>query len=304
MKHAFTIAVIISALAVAVAGPLRAEDAPLEDVLQAVARYVAAYEPAFSLIVAEEEYVQRLRVAAGGPIHETRVLRSDVVFVRSPGAPLPWTLLRDVFAVDGAMVRDRQARLETLLVRASPDALVQARALADESTRYNLGRGVRNFNVPTLVLTFLHPSVQSRFTFARGKDVNIDGRTFAELSFQEVQRPTLIHRPPPGSDVPARGRVRIDLHEGTVAWTELQLETRDEGTESTTGLETTYRPMPALALWVPVEMRERWEVRVAGPRGRSGGVERVDGLATYRGFRRAQVKVDDEVHLPEVDPGR
>jgi hypothetical protein len=282
--------------------PARSADGEAEAVLRAAAQYLAAYEPAFSLIVAEEEYVQRLRVAPGGPVHATRILRSDVVFVRSPGAPLPWTLLRDAYEVDGAKVRDREARLEKILLQPSTDAVARAKALADESTRFNVGRGVRNFNVPTLVLAFFHPSVQPRFAFTRGKDTSIDGRTFAEIAFREVASPTLIRRPSPGGDVRATGRAWIDPHDGTVARTELTLETAEAGAFTSTSLETDYRALPALALWVPVEMRERWEVRLTGARGKSGGVEFVDGVATYRGFRKAVVETEDEAHLPDSRP--
>ena len=73
----------------------------------------------------------------GGPVHETRVLRSDVVFIRSPGTALPWQLLRDVYEVDGAVVRDRQKRLETLLLGESSGP---ARARAGHRRR---GRAVQ-----------------------------------------------------------------------------------------------------------------------------------------------------------------
>ncbi|HXY40117.1 MAG TPA: hypothetical protein VEQ10_10615 [Vicinamibacteria bacterium] len=48
-------------------------------------------------------------------------------------------------------------------------------------------------------------------------------------------------------------------------------------------LETTYRAMPSLGLWGPVEMKERWETR----------------LATYSAFRRAEVSTRQEVRTPE-----
>jgi hypothetical protein len=249
------------------------------------------------MIVAEEEYVQRLRVAPGGPVRETRVLRSDVVFIRQPEAALPWGLLRDAFEVDGAKVRDRQARLEKLLLQASPDAIARARAVADESTRFNLGRGVRNYNVPTLVLTFLHPDVQPRFAFMRGRDVTIDGRGFAEIAFREQSVPTLIRGP--AGFVFAGGRVFVDPHDGTVARTELSLEVKDGGTLTMSTLDTVYRAMPSLALWVPVGMKERWDVTLTGARGRSGSVEFVDGEATYRGFRRAEVTTEETFRPPE-----
>ena len=94
---------------------------PLHEVLRRAGEYVVGYETGFALVVAEERYVQTRRVQKSGPVHETRVLRSDVVFIRSPGTALPWQLLRDVYEVDGAVVRDRQQRLETLLLGGSSD---------------------------------------------------------------------------------------------------------------------------------------------------------------------------------------
>ncbi len=285
------LALTISLLAPAAALP---QDAPpLHEVLRRAGEYVVGYETGFALVVAEERYVQTRRVQKGGPVHETRVLRSDVVFIRSPGTALPWQLLRDVYEVDGAVVRDRQKRLETLLLGESSDRLARARAIADEGARFNLGRAFRNYNVPTLVLTFLHPSVQPRFAFESRRSVTIDGRPFAEIAFSELGSPTLIRQGVGGPDVPASGRVFVDPSNGTVARTELSLAVKGDGTDSRSTLMTVYRAMPSLGLWAPVEMRDVWDSQVSGSRGRSGPVEFIDGSATYGGFRRAEVDTQE-----------
>ena len=278
------------------AGASPPDEVPLAETLRRAGEYVVAYEKGFALVVAEEHYVQSRRVQKSGPVHETRVLRSDVVFIRSPGTALPWQLLRDVYEVDGAAIRDRQKRLESLLLGGTPDGLSRARAIADEGARFNLGRGVRNYNVPTLVLTFLHPSVQPRFAFESRRTLTIDGRAFAEIAFSELRSPTLIRQGPGGPDVPASGRVFIDPANGTVARTELSLAVKGDGADSRSTLMTVYRAMPSLGLWVPVEMREIWDSQLSGSRGRSGPLEFVDGTATYGGFRRAEV--DTQESLP------
>jgi len=271
----------------------------LAEVMRKAGEYVVEYGRAFALVVAEEEYVQRLRVQEAGPIHQTRVLRSDVVFVRSPGTAFPWWLLRDVYKSDGVAVRDRQQRLEALLVSGSADSVRRARAIADEGARFNLGVGSRNYNVPTLVLTFLHPEVQPRFAFERRGTVTVGGRPFAEIAYRERSTPTLIHPEQGPADIPASGLVLIDPHDGTVARTTLSLDLKGDGVATRSSLETTYRAMPSLGLWVPVEMKERWETRLEGSRGRSGPVEMVDGIATYSGFRRAEVDTQQEIRTPE-----
>ena len=49
-------------------------------------------------------------------------------------------------------------------------------------------------------------------------------------------------------------------------------------------------------------MRDRVQVEVAGARGRSGGVEFVEGVAAYTGFRKASVTTQEEFRVAEPDP--
>jgi hypothetical protein len=284
-------------------GPLRADEPSLVDLLRRAGEYVRTFEDSFRIIVAEETYVQRLRASPSGLVQQTRRLASDVVFVRAPGTGLPWWLLRDVYEADGHAVRDRQARLERVLVGGDADGYRRARAIADEGARFNLGRGYRNFNVPTLVLSFLHPSLQPRFSFARKGRDTIEGRAYVEIAFRELSPPTVVRGPDSHPDVPATGRVWIhDGRDGTVGRTELVLELREDGVTTRASLTTEYRPYQPLALWVPAEMRDRVETELVGARGRSGTVEVVEGLAAYSGFRQAGVSTQEEFRVPEEDP--
>ena len=280
-----------------------AAEPSLVELLTSAGEYVLAYEEAFRVVVAEEVYVQRLRASPGGPVQQTRRLGSDVAFVRASGAALPWWLLRDVYEVDGGAVRDRQARLEKLLIESPAVGRERARAIADEGARFNLGRSVRNFNVPTLVLAFLHPSLQPRFTFERKGTTTIEGRSFVEIAFRELAAPSVIRGPDAHPDVLAKGRVWIhDGRDGTVGRTELILDLVGDGFRTRATLDTEYRPYQALALWVPVEMGDRLQTELAGARGRSGSVEFVEGLAAYTGFRQAGVTTQEEFRVPEPDP--
>jgi hypothetical protein len=299
---AVTILAGLPLLALATGRGTMAAEPSLVELLQSAGAYVRAYEDALRVVVAEELYVQRLRGSPGGPVQDTRRLSSDVVFVRAPGTALPWWLLRDVYEADGRAVRDRQARLEKLLVGAPEAGLGRARAIADEGARFNLGRSTRNFNVPTLVLAFLHPSLQPRFSFERKGKATIEGRSFVELAFRELTLPTVVRGTDSQPDVPATGRVWIhDGRDGTVGRTELILDLRADTVRTRAKVTTEFRPCRALALWVPVEMRDRLQTEVVGQRGRSGSVEVVDGLAAYSGFRQAGVSTQEDFRIPEPD---
>jgi hypothetical protein len=292
---------ILSALTPLVAAQgAAAEELSLVDLLRSAGEYVVGYEDSFRVVVAEEVYVQRLRVSPSGPVQQTRRLSSDVAFVRAPGTALPWWLLRDVFEVDGRAVRDRQARLEKLLVGGPADGLERARAIADEGARFNLGRSFRNFNVPTLVLAFLHPSVQPRFAFERKGTATIEGQKFVEIAFRELSAPTVIRGSDSHPDVLAAGRVWVHAGDGTVGRTELVLDLPGDGAKTRATLTTEYRPYRALALWVPVEMRDRLQAELVG--SRSGSVEVVEGLAAYSAFRQAGVSTQEQFRLPETPP--
>ena len=293
----------VALLAFASGTATAASEPPLDRLLHSAGEYVLAWEDAFRVVVAEEMYVQRLRASPGGPVQATRQLGSDVVFVRAPDTALPWWLLRDVYEVDGKAVRDRQARLERLLVESPTAGFERARAIADEGARFNLGRSVRNFNVPILVLAFLHPSLQPRFSFQRKGKTAIEGRSFVEIAFRELAAPSVIRGPDAHPDVLASGRVWIhDGRDGTVGRTELVLDLAGEGIRTRATLDTEYRPYRALALWVPVEMRDRLQTELAGQRGRSGSVEFVEGLAAYSGFRQAGVSTQEEFRVKEPEP--
>ena len=117
------------------------------------------------------------------------VLVSDFLLVQVPGEG--WLPFRDVFERDGKQVRDRQERLSTLFLNGSSrSAFDQARAIMDESARYNIGNVSRNINVPTLPLPFLTALHRQRFAFKAGK--RDDDDPGAVIEFKETGRPTFI----------------------------------------------------------------------------------------------------------------
>jgi hypothetical protein len=258
------------------------------DLLARVAAYVGEFARSFGSVVAEERYEQTIRRVPGsnttsvqrgntGPIQTTLV--SDFLLVQIPGEG--WLPFRDVFERDGEQVRDREERLAKIFLSGSRTSLDQARAVMDESARYNIGNVQRNINVPTLVLTLLTDDHRGRFSYKVGK-VDDDGTV---VEFRETTRPTFV-RTTNDNDLPVNGRVWVDAETGTVRRTELHAV--DTSVEA--HITVTYQLDAGLGVWVPARMDERYR------RGRD--TVEVRGRATYSRFRRFQVKTTENIDEP------
>ena len=186
-----------------------------------------------------------------------------------------------------------------MVIEPTRSAAEQVRTIIAESTRYNIGNLERTINVPVLTLLILDPINQPRFRFRQVADGTTlmahesDKATDAAPSrfripasawvvqYEEVQKLTMI-RTTNGRDLPARGRFWIEPASGRVLMSELVAQ--DFALRATVGVS--YESEPLAGLLVPVEMRERYDVRQDG--------SRVDGTATYTRFRQFQVKVDEK----------
>jgi VWFA-related protein len=306
-----------SALADAVEPRTPTADASLVPILERAARYVVGYEESFRNVVAEETYSQLVFV--GTPLvarlmpaipsvpglgpgalldqsYRKRRTRADLVFVRLAG-DVPWSLFRDVFEVDGRKVRDRERRLEMLFQHPSPSALTQARRIVEESQRYNIGGAARTINVPTMPLVFLHPQNQSRFSFAKGGERWISGVAALEIRFEEVARPTVVTTSS-GDSLPAHGSFWIDSSRGVVLRSEVVF--RFEPSLADASVETDYKLQPALRLWVPVEMKERYRNLPHASRSVFGAP--TEATARYSNFRQFSVTVEEGKARLESSP--
>jgi hypothetical protein len=270
-------------------GPAAVESARHDETLDALllkaGRYVVEYERVFHDIVAEEEY--RQRSPGGGPnALMWRHTRAELVFARLPG-PIPWGSFRDVYELDGQPVRRRDARLERLFRDSPGSAVERAEAILAESARFNIGPE-RTVNLPTLPLLFLHPRNQARFAFERKGKADERAET-VEVAFREVARPTIVRDKgllrvgESGRDLPSQGRFWIDPRRGTVVRSEVVFRWVPGDQKAT--IATAYRVEPSLAVWVPAEMRERYEG------GQFGAV--TEAVARYSGFRQFQVSVEE-----------
>jgi len=251
-------------------------------ILERTSAYVAKFEEEFASIIWHETYEQIDRLprtfgASGGRFAGVtrRHLESEMLFImaESDGA---WLTVRDVISVDGKPV---PRRLPTLL--ASPNVWIRdLRALSQENGRYNIGAIYRNFNDPTLALSFLDSRYRRRFRFTDGGPGEIDGNPLRRIRFAEVVTPTVIRNE--NRNLRASGTLIVEPATGRVLRTELTLLLDKSNDKNSVRAELTvaYRPDARLGLLVPVEMHESYGFAGAGPD------QRIECTATYADFRR------------------
>lgn len=269
-----------------------------------LAAYVERFGREFQGVVATEYYVQVIRPWTGVPPARAdvshrealarRELQSDLLLVFD--ADGPWNLHRDVIAVDGVPVGDRERRLQSLFLEPGLTTRERLRRMTRESARYNLGDITRTLNIPTFPLIVVHPTYRDRFRLrARGLRQE-GGTTLREVTFEETQRPTLV-RSTEGRDVPLRGRLLVD--EATGEFVHARLDPEPLGVRSR--IEVWFDRVPGLALRAPVRMWEWYQVTgviqvpVDGDRARAFQRAYIEGLAQYDEFRRYGVEVEERL---------
>ena len=253
---------------------------PMNVLLARAAVYLMEYEKLLATVVSEEHYVQLARGLRTVPFSSVgagsrRELKSDVVSAADTGHA--WMSFRDVFSVDGQQVRDRDQRLQQLFLNPDKVPLGQARAIADEGARFNLGSVKRNLNFPTMPLTFLALDNQPRSHFTRAGTSRIEKVETIAVSFDEFERPTVVQSAE-GASVPAVGKFWIDPLTGRVLKAEVQF--------TTTGFRCSMTVQFAF-----VEKVNGWLMKSMDDYC-SAGQETVEGRATYSNFRRFGVSTD------------
>jgi len=264
-----------------------AREAELQLAMARLVDYVEAYERQYSGLVAEEEYKQSSR---GKNVR----LRSDYLLVK-PDKATEWVSFRDVYEVDGVVVRDRDDRLKRLFLEPGLHVGTQLQAVRDESARYNLSMVERNINVPLFLLRFLQSENRPRFRFRLAGRRQVAGVEAWRIEFEERVFPTII-TDNQGRDVDAKGWFLVDELTGAIVETALKIE--ENG--STGDIKVSFRHDPALGMWVPAEMTELYQAMTQ--RSLSGAPRPetfVEGTARYTNYRRFQVKVDEKVVIPK-----
>ena len=248
---------------------------------------MSGYGQQASIIIGVEHYDQRLLSVTGSELTK-RLSTAEFALVKTSDA-IGWSGFRDVIEVDGRRIGNRQDRLQALFGSGKPDA-GEARRIADEGARYNLGPARLNFNEPTAALFFLTPSLLPRFTFTRKGESKVDGVDVWEVEFKEKSRPTLI-RTRDNGNVPSQGTIWVVPSDGTVVRTRLVI-TGYSGRNSS-NIDVTYARDERMGVWLPATMKERDEIDVVeagrtafGATDPTARMTVVLGTATYSDFKR------------------
>jgi hypothetical protein len=280
-------------------------DPALEQLLTRATWYVLDFVGKLSNVVSEEHYTQDSNVmlatipipgiggrgGASTSVPRTsakhREMKADFLIVKTTGEA--WHPFRDVFEVDHIPIRDREERLAKLFLSSKPgsDWQERAKAISDESARYNLGAVQRTINNPVFALIFLQPDIRDHFRFTMGKPDRRMGDGIRVVEYVEDMRPTIIVGLP-GQEMPAFGRFWIENDTGRIVKAEVRVEQRGIKANLTTEFHADER----LGIDVPSEMREDYDLDNS----------RVVGRASYTRFRRFEVKSSEELAPPVPDP--
>lgn len=286
----FPVVVIALGLSVAVQAQLgNTPGSGFTTIIGSAMRYVIAYEQKFTLLAADETYVQELQrppnpgdnlsrtnpgggMRAGGAMSRL-VIKSDFLLVQLGGDGEGWMPFRDAYEVKGAKVRNRDERLLKLFQGGDQDRFEKAAKLNEATASHNLGNVARTINIPTLAMMFLHPRVNERFEFTDEGEETIAGRVLRRAAYREVARPTLI-KTTRGRDLALTGHIWIDPFTGTVVKTDLNAA--DPAVRC--AITVTYRKDDALDFWVPSQMDEYYKAALS--------LDEVLATATYSNVRR------------------
>jgi hypothetical protein len=244
------------------------------DVLDRLGAYLNAYGEQLSRAVANERYKQGSR---NGNNYNEAILDSEFGIIKVPNYE-GWLGFRDVIKVNGKVVQDHETRLQELLFTPSPAALEQARRIAEESARHNIGAIKRNINNPALVLELFDRRNQPRMHFVKTGDDTIDDRHVWVLKFDEFKKPTLIQTPQ-ARDVPTEGSLWVDPIDGVLVRAEVNIKgffMAGGFGASKAQMRVYFREDPRLKFWVPSRLTETYQV---------AGLGEITGDATYTNYR-------------------
>jgi len=261
---------------------LQAQAEPtLEAVLGRMHAYLKDYAKQLPAMIATERYQQRF---GSGMRKSQRLLMSDYGLIQVQGDS-EWLGFREVLSVDGKPVTDSARRLAELLAKPSVQALQQARLIAEESARYNIGPVVRTINDPALVLELLDGRQSPRMRFSHNGENTINGVRTWVLRYQELGNPTII-RTRDRKDVPARGRAWVEPDTGRILRAEASVE---PGLGVTGTIDVTFEFDERMGFAVPSKMSERYTNRNL--------VAVSSGEATYSNYRRFTVDTEENIQI-------
>ena len=276
---------VLGAVSLAHALSAQTPDPSVERVVAHMHAYLIEYSRQLPATIATEKYEQR---AGSGALRQRRVLESDFGLVQIPGDN-GWLGFREVRSADGRAVTDSAHRLADLFAKPSASAMKQARRIAEESARFNIGPIFRTINDPTIVLELLDPR-HAHMRFAKDDEATIGGVDVWVLKFEEIGRPTII-KTRDLEDRPARGRAWVEPGTGRIHRVEATIQLRSGNATLEGTIDVRFAHDARLGFAVPAKMTERYA-------NSSLGVVS-SGEATYGNYRRFTVDTHEDL---ESDP--
>ena len=274
---------VTAALAAMVATGARAAER-VGPIVERTGRWVQQFEQDFITVIADETYDQftSYRTLPGLPPGwpSRRRLTSELLFMRG-GDPPEWLAVRTVRSYpdlgrEPVEVANSRDRLQEALA-GGEGGRAALRRLADESSRFNIGRIVRNFNTPTLVLQFLDDRHRDRFKFKLRGAEKIGGEDVWRVAYEEREHPTIIRAS--GHDTDLSGEIWARASDGAVLRTRMTLSAGPQGRMGgiTTVVTVEYALDGKLQMLVPARMEEQYLER--------DGNQRIEGTAVYSNYR-------------------
>jgi hypothetical protein len=272
----------LAALAIPAFAQPPAGSPALDDLLARAGARVRQFEQDFAYVISDEDYQQHAQGRSYlAPVH--RHTRAEMLFLWLPEQNV-WLTVRNVTEADGHAVVGSEDRLTDAFDASGEARLDRLRRLVNESARYNVGRTFRNFNYPTLVLSYLDPDVQPRFQFTLAGRERVRGVAAWKITFVERVTPTIIQGD--GADRVSRGAIWIADRDATVLRTQLDIKMPKPDPIAGGGVLVDYYQHERLGMWVPVRMRETY-MEMRG----STVQENIGSEATYSNFRRFETSI-------------
>jgi hypothetical protein len=269
MRWLLTLMVAVGLHAVAAADP-----PVLAELLNRTGEQVRRFEQDFSLVISEENYRQHADGQVIVGLKERRT-RAEMLFLWVPEERV-WLTIRNVLSADGRPVAGSEGRLDGALQASGSNRLARLRQVINDNARFNVGRTYRNFNYPTLVLSFLDPTMQPRFTFSLAGRERVHGVDAWKVNYEERGSPTVIQGD--GADLKSRGSVWVAVQSDAVVRTQLATTIPPAAWAT---VDVDYQHDSKLDMWVPVAMHETY----MDMRG-TAVHEHIGGEAIYSAFRR------------------
>jgi hypothetical protein len=249
---------------------LLAQDVTLAVVLERLHQYLRDYAELLPATLADERYQQ-----IG---FERVLLESEFGIVRVPESP-QWLGFRDVMKVNGKVLAGYDRRLGALFENPSVSAIEQARRIALESARFNVGPVSRTINDPALVLELLDSRNAHRIKFQKDREDTLNNIPVWIIRFVETVRPTIV-RTSSLQDTPASGRAWIDPSTGRLLRAQVTIDSLPSLRRINCDVDVTFQKPPQLDFWVPATMSERC----------FDGASLQQGEATYDNYRKFTVE--------------